>query len=154
MTNRGETGGGSEGAQDRPLSRDWRVQRDEVEKQLGRIARADVVTVTIDPKTARPIYTLRRSCAVLVLNFLERRFGTVVGIAFILIATALAFLVSEPTALQTRIILAIFALGGGGFGSEIAGSIIVDLTIGNKLAISAAGAAGIFVILFFAVPAS
>jgi len=72
MTNRGETGGGSEGAQDRPLSRDWRVQRDEVEKQLGRIARADVVTVTI----------------------------------------------------------------------------------GKKLAISAAGAAGIFVILFFAVPAS
>jgi hypothetical protein len=46
-----------------------------------------------------------------------------------------------------------FSLGGGGFGGEIAGFINADLTLGQKLKITAGGAAAIFVLLYFFVPA-
>lgn len=86
-------------------------------------------------------------------DFAMKHFPALIGIFFILLAVVLAFVFQEPNTLQTRILLATFALGGGGFGGEIAGFINTDLTLGEKLKISAGGACAIFVILFFFVPA-
>lgn len=80
-------------------------------------------------------------------------FPALAGIVFIVLAVILAFAFSEPTDLQRHLILAMFALGGGGFGGEIAGFIKVDMKLGTKLTIAAGGAAAIFVLLFFFVPA-
>ncbi len=86
-------------------------------------------------------------------DFFMKHFPAVVGIVFILIAVTLAFVFPEPNNLQRHLILAMFSLGGGGFGGEIAGFIKVDMTLKNKLEIAAGGAAAIFVLLFFFVPA-
>jgi hypothetical protein len=86
-------------------------------------------------------------------RIMEKHFPAVIGVVFILIATILAFAFSNPSALQTHIILAVFALGGGAFGSEISGMIKADISLGSKLVVGATGAAAIFVVLYFAVPA-
>jgi len=85
-------------------------------------------------------------------DFLMKHFPAIIGIFFILLAVSLAFVFTDPTELQHRLILAMFALGGGGFGGEIAGFINTDLTLGKKLRLSAGGAAAIFIVLFFFVP--
>jgi hypothetical protein len=82
-----------------------------------------------------------------------KHFPALAGIFFILLAVILVFVFDNPNRLQTQVVLAMFALGGGGFGGEISGFIKTDLTLGTKLKIAAGGAAAIFVVLFFFVPA-
>jgi len=86
-------------------------------------------------------------------QFAMKHFPAIIGIVFILLAVVLVFVFGKPTALQTHVVLALFALGGGGFGGEIAGFLNVNLTLTQKLTISAGGAAAIFVLLYFFVPA-
>ncbi len=83
----------------------------------------------------------------------ERHLALVVGLVIFAVAIALAFIFSSPSKLQSRIILGAFSLGGGAIATEISGMIKVDLNLGTRLAIGATGAAAIFVILYFAVPA-
>jgi hypothetical protein len=85
---------------------------------------------------------------------MERHFPAVIGIFFVGISIILAFVFTNPNTLQTKIILAVLSLGGGAFGTEISGMIKVDLSLGSKFVIGATGAAAIFVILYFAVPAN
>ena len=54
-------------------------------------------------------------------EFPMKHFPAIVGIVFILIAVVLVFVFPGPSPLQTHVILAMFSLGGGGFGGEIAG---------------------------------
>jgi hypothetical protein len=86
-------------------------------------------------------------------QLMEAHFPAYVGIFFIIVTIVLAFTFSSPTALQTHIILAVLSLGGGAFASEISGMIKVDLSLTQKFVIGATGAAAVFVILYFAVPA-
>lgn len=86
-------------------------------------------------------------------EFGMKYFPALAGIVFIIIAIILAFTFGEPNDLQRHLILAMFALGGGGFGGEIAGFINVNMKLGTKLTIAAGGAAAIFVLLYFFVPA-
>lgn len=86
-------------------------------------------------------------------QFIRKHFAGVVGIVFVLFATTLVFIFSTATKVQIHVALALFALGGGGFSGEFARFIKVDLKIGTQVGISAFGAAAIFVILFFFVPA-
>ena len=85
---------------------------------------------------------------------MDKHFPALIGIAFVVIAIVLAFAFSSPSPLQVHIILAVLSLGGGAFGTEISGMINVNLGLGTKLAVGATGAAAIFVILYFSVPAS
>jgi hypothetical protein len=86
-------------------------------------------------------------------QFFMKHFPAIIGIVFMLLAIALVVSLSHPTPLQAQLILATFALGGGGFAGEIAGKIDTTLTLGKKLVVSAGGAAAFFVILYFFVPA-
>lgn len=86
-------------------------------------------------------------------TFTMKHFPALVGIVFILIGVALSFLFPCASSLQTRLILAMFALGAGGFAGEIAGLIKTELNLGTKLRISAAGGLAVFVVLFFYEPA-
>jgi hypothetical protein len=86
-------------------------------------------------------------------QFAMKHFPAIIGIVFIVAAVVLVFAFSNPNPLQTHIVLALFALGGGGFGGEIAGFIKADIKFGQQLAISAGGAAAIFALLYFFVPA-
>jgi hypothetical protein len=86
-------------------------------------------------------------------GFIMKHFSALVGIFFILLALVLVFVFDSPTPLQTHLVLAMFALGGGGFGGEVAGFIKTSLTLGTKLKIAAGGAAAIFVVLYFFIPA-
>lgn len=87
-------------------------------------------------------------------NFMKEHFPAIIGIAFVVIAIVLGFSFPNPSSLQIRIILAVLSLGGGAFGTEISGMIKVDLSLGKQFVIGATGAAALFVILYFAVPAS
>lgn len=87
------------------------------------------------------------------LEFMREHFAGLVGIVFVLIATALIFVFSAANKAQLHVAFALFALGGGAFSGEFAKWIKVDLKIGAQVAISAVGAAAIFVILFFFIPA-
>ena len=86
-------------------------------------------------------------------EFLMKHFPGIVGIAFMLLAFGTVILLPNPNALQTHIILGLFALGGGGFGGELAGRFDVNIKLGTQLAITAGGAAGIFALLYLFVPA-
>jgi hypothetical protein len=86
-------------------------------------------------------------------EIMKQHFPAVIGVGFVLIAIFLAFAFANPSPLQIHIILAVLSLGGGAFGTEISGMIKADLTLGAKFTIAATGAAAIFVILYFAVPA-
>jgi hypothetical protein len=85
--------------------------------------------------------------------FAQKHFGAIAGIVFILIALALGFSFQNPTALQRQLILVTLSLGGGAFSLEFANKIRANLTLGQKLVISAGGAAAVFVILYFFTPA-
>jgi hypothetical protein len=87
------------------------------------------------------------------LGFLGRHGLAAVGIGFLVSAIALAFGYAHPTSVQTHMSLALFALGGGAFATELPGQVKADVNLGTKLVVGATGAAAIFVILYFAVPA-
>lgn len=86
-------------------------------------------------------------------EFAMKHFGAVVGIVFVLIAVVMVGVIQDPSPVQTHVILALFALGGGGFAGEIAGRVKAEMTLGTKLKVSATGAAAIFVLLYFFQPA-
>jgi len=86
-------------------------------------------------------------------EFSMKHFPALIGIFFILLAVGLAFAFNNPSSFQRQVVLAMLSLGAGGFGGEIAGFIKADLTLGNKLAVSAGGAAAIFVLFYFFLPA-
>jgi hypothetical protein len=75
--------------------------------------------------------------------------ATWVGVGFLLLAIILAVAIKEPSDLLTYLILALFALGGGAFATEILGLLNIQWSFGQRLSIGAAGAIGVFVMLFF-----
>lgn len=75
--------------------------------------------------------------------------GLWVGCGFVIIAVILGFTFDNPTPLQTKIIQGLFALGCGGFATELSGFLKVDMSWGTKLVIGAGGALAVFVILWF-----
>jgi hypothetical protein len=87
-------------------------------------------------------------------SFVNEHLAFVAGLVLIAVALVLAFVFSTPTPLQTRIILVVAALGGGAFATELSGMIQVNVSLGQRLAIGATGALAVFVILYFAVPAT
>ncbi|HXI86951.1 MAG TPA: hypothetical protein VNH64_05800 [Parvularculaceae bacterium] len=86
-------------------------------------------------------------------DFLKDNLPVWIGLALLLIGAAIAFIKKEPSAFQKQIILVFISLGGGGVGSVIPGFLKLNLTMGQKFAVAAAGAMAIFVITFFFVPA-
>jgi hypothetical protein len=86
-------------------------------------------------------------------EIMSQHVPALIGVFFILIVIGLAFTFNSPNPLQIHIILAVLALGGGAFAMEISGIVWVNLRFGERLAVGATGAAAIFVILYFTVPA-
>ncbi|BAT60093.1 hypothetical protein GJW-30_1_02628 [Variibacter gotjawalensis] len=86
-------------------------------------------------------------------SFMEKHLALFIGLALVVLSVVLAFFFKDPSALQTRIILAVLALGGGAVATEITGMLKVDLNLGQKLVVAATGALAIFVILYLVVPA-
>src|SRR5262249_3284998 len=87
-------------------------------------------------------------------SFVNQHIAFIAGILFIVVAIFLVFAFATPTPLQTRIILVVVALGGGAFATEVSGMVNVNVNFGQRLAIGATGALAVFVILYFAVPAT
>jgi hypothetical protein len=85
--------------------------------------------------------------------FAQKHFAAIAGIAFVLLALVLAFAFDNPTRLQRQLILVIVALGGGAFSLEFAKQINANMSLGKQLSVAAGGAAAVFVILYFFVPA-
>jgi hypothetical protein len=86
-------------------------------------------------------------------EFAMKHFPALIGVFFILLTLILAFVFGCPNTLQSRLLLATFALGAGGFGGEIAGFLRVNLSLLQKTKISAGGAMAVFIVLFFFEPA-
>jgi hypothetical protein len=83
-------------------------------------------TATIDPETESFIFRLSEIVPEpvsppTVPPFWQSHFPAVSGIGFLLLAIGLTFTYSNPSLFQQRIILATFALAGGGFAAEIPG---------------------------------
>lgn len=112
-------------------------------------------TATIDPATGSFVFRFPEVVTPEPepsMTFWERHFPAVSGIGFLLLSIGLTFAFSSPTPFQQRIILATFALAGGGFAAEIPGFLKVELSLGQKAAVQAGGALAVFVILFFFAP--
>ena len=84
--------------------------------------------------------------------FLREYFPALVGLGLVILAVALVFIVGMNTNFEKQIVLILMSLGAGGVASVIPGFLNVHLTLAKKLAVSAAGAMGIFVIVYFFVP--
>lgn len=84
--------------------------------------------------------------------FIREYFPSLVGLGLIIITVTLVFIVGVRTNFEKQIVLILISLGAGGIASLIPGFLNVRLTLGKKLAVSAAGAMGIFVIIYFNVP--
>lgn len=78
----------------------------------------------------------------------------IVGLGLLVLAVVLGFSVPDPTALQVRLILVVVSLAGGMIATEIPGMLKIDVTLGQKVAIGATGALGVFVLLYLVVPAT
>lgn len=76
-----------------------------------------------------------------------------VGIAAIVVALILGFSVPTPSPLQLQLIRGVFALGLAAAGTILPGRLGVELKLGQRLAITAAGALGLFVVAWFFIPA-
>jgi hypothetical protein len=88
--------------------------------------------------------------AIGILGRMEAHLPLIVGLVLLLAGAALAFAFSVHTPLQRQIILALFALGGGAVATEaITGALNVNLSLGEKTAITAGGAFGIFIVMYF-----
>ena len=84
--------------------------------------------------------------------FLRENFPALVGLLLLAVGVGLAFAVSPRSNFEKQIILILMSLGAGGIASIIPGFLNIRLTLGQKLAISAAGALAVFVIVFFNPP--
>lgn len=84
--------------------------------------------------------------------FLRENFPALVGLLLLAVGVGLAFAVSPRNNFEKQIILILMSLGAGGIASVIPGFLNLRLTLGQKLAISAAGALAVFVIVFFNPP--
>jgi hypothetical protein len=72
-----------------------------------------------------------------------------VGCGLVAVSVVLAFAFKEPNTLQTKIIQGLFALGLGGFATELSGFLKVDMKWGTRLVIGAGGALAVFIVLWF-----
>lgn len=77
----------------------------------------------------------------------------VVGLLLILLTVALAIVFPNPTAFQLRIFSGMFAIATGAFAMKITGMLNVQMNLGARLAVSAAGALAVFLLIYFFVPA-
>jgi len=85
--------------------------------------------------------------------FWEEHLPGIIGGVFIPISIVLAMVFGTPTEFQRRIFVGTFAIGLAGLGAEIPGFLNVKLTLGQQLAVTAAGALAVFVLVYFFVPA-
>jgi hypothetical protein len=83
---------------------------------------------------------------------LQEYLPAMVGLLLLAAGAGLAFSVSPPGNFEKQVILILLSLGAGGVASIIPGFLNVRLTLGQTLAVSAAGALGVFVIVFFNLP--
>lgn len=72
-----------------------------------------------------------------------------VGCGLVALSVVLAFVFNNQNAIQLKIIQGLFALGLGGFATELTGFLNVDMDFGKRLTIGAGGAFAVFVILWF-----
>jgi hypothetical protein len=84
--------------------------------------------------------------------FWQEHISGILGVFFLLLTIVLAAVFGTPTAFQRRVFVGTLAIALAGIAAEVPGMINVKLTLGEKLAITAAGAMGIFVIVYFFVP--
>ncbi|NYZ12180.1 hypothetical protein HL658_06435 [Azospirillum sp. RWY-5-1] len=77
------------------------------------------------------------------------RWAVIVGCIFVAIAIFLGFYFDNQSSLQNRIIISVLSIGLASFGSTIIGVLKVEMKLGQRLAVTAAGALAIFVLLFF-----
>jgi hypothetical protein len=81
--------------------------------------------------------------------FWEEHLTAIIGGVCLAIALIMAVAYPTPAPFQQRVFLGTLSLGLAGLGSEIPGFLNVNLTLGQKAAITAGGALAIFVIAFF-----
>jgi len=126
--------------------RDWGVLISLVEKNLKSLQPGEAIELSLEYSDGKKLsfrrYNMRPHALM------------IIGLALIVCSVFLAFYFENPTAIQVKIIISLLSLGGGAFGSEIPGILKVKLTIGKQLLVGATGAAAIFVILFFWIPAT
>jgi len=87
-------------------------------------------------------------------SFWEEHLPGLIGVPLLLISIVLAVIFGTPTGYQRQVFVATLAIAVAGVGSEIPGFLNVNLTLGQKLSVTAAGALAIFVLVFFFVPAT
>ena len=80
---------------------------------------------------------------------MSQYFSAILGLIVMGLGVYLAFSFQEPTLLQSRIILVLISLGGGGVAAAIPGFLQIDMDLWGKIVIGGAGALGVFLILFF-----
>lgn len=85
--------------------------------------------------------------------FWQEHIPGILGVSFLLISIILAIAISEPTVHQRRVFVGALAIALAGIAVEIPGFLNVKLTLGNQLALTAAGAVAIFVLVYFFTPA-
>lgn len=85
-------------------------------------------------------------------HMVERHIPLISGFIMFGVALFLAFSFSTTNTLQTRLLLAVAALGGGLIATEIPGMLQIDVKFGTKLVIGATGALGVFVLLYMVAP--
>jgi hypothetical protein len=84
--------------------------------------------------------------------FLEEHLPGLLGVVFLLISIVLAIVFSEPTIFQRRVFIGTLAVGLAGIGAEIPGFLNINMKLGTKLTITAAGAMALFVLVWFFEP--
>jgi hypothetical protein len=108
-----------------------------------------------DLGAATDIYTFRFAFAQeqSLTSLAKSHIPAIVGGLLLATALALAFLYQDPSALQSQLIRSTAALGFGGLASILTGMIQAKVTLGKQLVVSATGAAAVYVISFFFIPA-
>jgi hypothetical protein len=81
--------------------------------------------------------------------FWEEHLPGILGVIFLVTCIVLAIVFREPSVFQKRVFVGALAIGLAGLGAEIPGFLNVDMKLGTKLSITAAGALAIFVLVYF-----
>jgi len=120
------------------------------------VAEPIVVVVVVQPPA--PDFRIVAVCVLVVLSpvgvlicfggNVENHIAAIIGLALAAVAIALTFAFRDVTPLQRQMLLALFALAGGAIATEIPGFLDIKLTLGEKTAIGAGGALGVFVLLY------